>query len=87
MSFPSDIEISSKAVMKPITEIAAELGIRDEELEQYGRYKAKINDNFIKRNADRKDGKLVLVTAINVIESEGFLYFAFACAISSEIRR
>lgn len=65
MSFPSDIEISSKAVMKPITEIAAELGIRDEELEQYGRYKAKINDNFIKRNADRKDGKLVLVTAIN----------------------
>ena len=65
MSFPSDIEISSKAVMKPITEIAAELGIRDEEIEQYGRYKAKINDNFIKRNADRKDGKLVLVTAIN----------------------
>lgn len=65
MSFPSDIEISSKAVMKPITEIAAELGIRDEELEQYGRYKAKINDNFIRRNADRKDGKLVLVTAIN----------------------
>ena len=65
MSFPSDIEIAQSAKMKPITQIAEALGICEDELETYGRYKAKINDRFIKRNADRKDGKLILVTAIN----------------------
>jgi formate--tetrahydrofolate ligase len=65
MPFPSDIEIAQSAKMKLITEIANELGICEDELETYGRYKAKINDRFIKRNADRKDGKLILVTAIN----------------------
>ncbi|MBQ2251672.1 MAG: formate--tetrahydrofolate ligase, partial [Clostridia bacterium] len=63
--FPTDIEIAQNSVMKPITEIASQLGIEPEELELYGRYKAKINDSFIKRNADRPDGKLILVTAIN----------------------
>ena len=51
--------------MLPINEIASKLGIEDEELELYGRYKAKINDSFLKRTADRKNGKLILVTAIN----------------------
>ena len=51
--------------MLPITDIAKELGIEDDELELYGRYKAKINDAFLKRTADRKNGKLILVTAIN----------------------
>jgi len=65
MSFPTDIEIAQKATMKPITEIAKKLGVHDDELELYGKYKAKINDDFIKRNMDRPDGKLILVTAIN----------------------
>ena len=65
MPFPSDIEIAQNAQMKPITQIAEDLGIYEDELETYGRYKAKINDRFIKRNADRPDGKLILVTAIN----------------------
>jgi len=65
MSFPSDIEIAQKAPMKPITEIAKKLGVEDDELELYGKYKAKINDDFIKRNMSRPDGKLILVTAIN----------------------
>ncbi|MBE6619408.1 MAG: formate--tetrahydrofolate ligase [Ruminococcaceae bacterium] len=63
--FPTDIEIAQNATLKEITEIASKLGIAPEELELYGRYKAKINDTFIKRNADRKSGKLILVTAIN----------------------
>ena len=65
MPFPTDIEIAQNATMKPITVIADELGICEDELETYGRYKAKINDRFIKRNANRPDGKLILVTAIN----------------------
>ncbi|MBQ7375802.1 MAG: formate--tetrahydrofolate ligase [Clostridia bacterium] len=61
----TDIEIAKEAKMLPITEIAAALGIEDDELELYGKYKAKINDAFLKRMADRKNGKLILVTAIN----------------------
>lgn len=61
----TDIEIAQSAKLKPITEIAADLGIRDEELEPYGRYKAKINDGLMQRLKDKKDGKLILVTAIN----------------------
>lgn len=63
--FPSDIEIAQNAKMKPITEIAKALDINDDELELYGKYKAKINDSFIKRKSDRPNGKLILVTAIN----------------------
>ena len=61
----TDIEIAKEAKMLPITEIATTLGIEDDELELYGKYKAKINDAFLKRMADRKNGKLILVTAIN----------------------
>ena len=61
----TDIEIAKEAVMLPITEVAKGLGIEDDELELYGKYKAKINDEFLKRTADRKNGKLILVTAIN----------------------
>ena len=61
----TDIEIARAAKMRPIGEIAEGLGILPEELEPYGRYKAKISDDFIRRTADRPDGKLVLVTAIN----------------------
>ena len=61
----TDIQIAQEAVMLPITDIAAKLGIEDNELELYGKYKAKINDAFLKRTAERKNGKLILVTAIN----------------------
>ena len=61
----SDIEIARQAEMKPITEIADKLGVLPAELEQYGHYKAKINDAFLYRMADRPDAKLILVTAIN----------------------
>ncbi|MBQ8331243.1 MAG: formate--tetrahydrofolate ligase [Clostridia bacterium] len=61
----TDIEIAREAKMLPITEIAKNLGIEDDELELYGKYKAKINDEFLKRTADRPNGKLILVTAIN----------------------
>ena len=61
----TDIEIAKEAKMLPITDIAQKLGIEDDELELYGKYKAKINDAFLKRTADRKNGKLILVTAIN----------------------
>ncbi len=61
----TDIQISQNAKMKPISEIAQELGIKQDELELYGRYKAKINNEFIKRNSNKKNGKLILVTAIN----------------------
>ncbi len=61
----TDIQISQNAKMKPISEIAEKLGVRPDELELYGKYKAKITNDFIKRNSDKKDGKLILVTAIN----------------------
>ncbi len=61
----TDIEIAREAKMLPITEIARNLGIEDDELELYGKYKAKINDEFLKRTATRPNGKLILVTAIN----------------------
>ena len=64
MGFKSDIEIAQEATPKKITEIAASLGIDEKYIEQYGNYKAKIDYNFLKDNADKKDGKLILVTAI-----------------------
>ena len=60
----TDIEIAQSYKMKPITEIAEKVGIPEDYLEAYGRYKAKIDTAFLK-NKTRKDGKLVLVTAIN----------------------
>ncbi|MDO4261653.1 MAG: formate--tetrahydrofolate ligase [Eubacteriales bacterium] len=64
MGFKSDIEIAQECEMRPITEIAAKAGIDDKYLEQYGKYKAKIDYNMLK-DSDAKDGKLILVTAIN----------------------
>ena len=61
----TDVEIAQEAKMLPITEIATMLGISDDHLEMYGKYKAKISLDLLKENSDKKDGKLVLVTAIN----------------------
>ena len=61
----TDIEIAQNAKMKNITDIASDLGISADEIEPYGHYKAKISDSVMKRLADKKDGKLVLVTAVN----------------------
>ena len=61
----SDIEIAQNARMKDITEIAQNLGILPSELEPYGHYKAKIHDSVFDRLHEKKDGKLVLVTAVN----------------------
>ena len=61
----TDIQIAQQATLKPISDIASELGILPDELELYGKYKAKITDSFTKRLENKKDGKLILVTAIN----------------------
>ncbi len=61
----TDIQIASEAKMLPIAEIAKTLDVKDDELELYGKYKAKINDDFLKRMSTKPDGKLILVTAIN----------------------
>ena len=60
----SDIEIARRADIRPITEIAAKVGITAEELVPYGKYKAKLPVELFDRVADRPDGKLILVTAI-----------------------
>ena len=64
MTYKTDIEIAQENKPRKVTEIAAELGIDEKYIEQYGSYKAKIDYNFLKDNADRPDGKLILVTAI-----------------------
>ncbi|AUS98352.1 formate--tetrahydrofolate ligase [Clostridium thermosuccinogenes] len=64
MGFKGDIEIAQSTEMKPIEEIAASIGIDRENLELYGNYKAKVNYNILEKLSDRKDGKLILVTAI-----------------------
>ncbi len=61
----TDIEIAQNAKMKNINEIAASLGISSDEIEPYGHYKAKISDSVMERLKDKKDGKLILVTAVN----------------------
>ena len=61
----TDIEIAQQVPLKPITEIASMVGILPDELELYGKYKAKITDDVLKRLADKPSGKLILVTAIN----------------------
>ena len=64
MGFKSDIEIAQECEMLPITQIAESAGIEDKYLEQYGKYKAKIDYNLLK-DTNAEDGKLILVTAIN----------------------
>ena len=61
----TDIEIAQETSMQPIGEVAAAYGIEADELELYGKYKAKLSDSLWERIKDRPDGKLVLVTAIN----------------------
>ena len=61
----TDIEIAQEAVMEPIGKVAEQIGIGEDDLELYGKYKAKLSDDLIKRVQDRPDGKLVLMTAIN----------------------
>ena len=65
MEFKSDIQIAQEAVLSEITEIAAKAGIDDRYLEQYGKYKAKVDYKILKEKADMPDGKLILVTAIS----------------------
>ena len=61
----TDIEIAQEAVMEPIVKVAQKLGIKEDELELYGKYKAKISDEYMNSIKGNPDGKLVLVTAIN----------------------
>ena len=61
----TDIEIAQSVCPKHIKEVAEKLGITEEHLEYYGKYKAKLSESLIKETADNKDGKLILVTAIN----------------------
>ena len=65
MGFKSDIEIAQESEMLPITEIAKIAGVDEKYLEQYGKYKAKVDYNILKDMADKPNGKLILVTAIN----------------------
>ena len=64
MSFKSDIEIAQETTMQPITEVAKTAGIDEKYLEQYGKYKAKVDYSILKEETHTQ-GKLVLVTAIN----------------------
>lgn len=64
MSFPTDIEIAQAANPLPIIKVAAKLGISEDDLELYGKFKAKISPKVLKRLKDKPDGKLILVTAI-----------------------
>ena len=61
----TDIQIAQEATMLPIKDVAASIGIKEDDLELYGRYKAKISDELINRTKKNPDGKLILVTAIN----------------------
>ena len=64
MAFLSDIEIAQQAHMEPITEVAKRLDIDADDLEQYGKYKAKVSFDLWDKVKDNEDGKLILVTAI-----------------------
>ena len=61
----TDIQIAQEASMQPIKEVAASIGIAEDDLELYGKYKAKISDELIEKSKNNPDGKLILVTAIN----------------------
>ena len=61
----TDIQIAQAAHMQPVSEVAAKLGIYEDELEHYGKYKAKLSESLWARVKDRPNGKLILVTAVN----------------------
>lgn len=65
MKYKSDIEIAQSTQLMPIEEIAAKVGVEKKDIELYGNYKAKVNYNILNEMKDKKDGKLILVTAIN----------------------
>lgn len=65
MQIKKDIEIAQEAVLEPIVTIAERLGMQEDDLELYGRYKAKLSEEYMHRIEDRPDGRLILVTAIN----------------------
>ena len=65
MEFKTDIEIADAAKILPIEQVAEKIGLSDDDLEHYGKYKAKISWDAIKRSENNKDGKLILVTAIS----------------------
>ncbi len=61
----TDIEIAQEASMEPIAQVASELGIQPEELELYGKYKAKLSEEYLQRIRENPEGRLILVTAVN----------------------
>ncbi len=63
--FKTDLEITQECKMEHIRDIAAKIGVGEEDLEYYGNYKAKVSLDLLHRNEDKEDGKLILVTAIN----------------------
>lgn len=63
--WPTDIEIANSSIMKPITKIAENLGLDEEEWEAYGKYKAKLDLSILEKRKSKPDGKLILVTSIN----------------------
>lgn len=63
--FKTDLEIAQECKMEHIRDIAAKIGVGEEDLEYYGNYKAKVSLDLLHRNEDKEDGKLILVTAIN----------------------
>jgi formate--tetrahydrofolate ligase len=69
MTIPPDIEIAQNAKLKPIVEIAAGIGLSEDDIETYGKYKAKIGLDVMKRMKDKPDGKLVIVTAVTPTKS------------------
>jgi len=69
MAIPPDIEIAQSAKLKPIIEIAAALGLTEDDIELYGKYKAKINPSVLKTRKDAPDGKLIVVTAVTPTKS------------------
>jgi len=61
----TDIEIAQESVLEPITKVASRIGIQEDDLELYGKYKAKLSDEYLKKIENNENGKLILVTAIN----------------------
>ena len=61
----TDIQIAQEAKLQPIKDVAASIGIMEDDLELYGKYKAKLSDELMDRTKDNPNGKLILVTAIN----------------------
>ena len=66
----TDIQIAQEAKMLPIKEVAASIGIMEDDLELYGKYKAKLSDELMERTKNNPNGRLILVTAINPTPEE-----------------